>query len=62
VHPVICESGGSPCARETRDRLEREIEQLRQLKATLPPGDYWQRLEEKLLQLGQLYFVPPRED
>jgi len=60
--PNPSDSALTPVQRETRDRLEREIEQLRQLKATLPPGDYWQRLEEKLLQLGKLYFVPPRED
>ena len=48
----------SPEQRKKRDDLELEISQLRQLKSSLEEGEYYDRLEKLLTELGSI--VEPR--
>ena len=41
--------------RQRRDQLEREIERLRQTKKNLNETDYYEQLEEILVELAKLY-------
>jgi hypothetical protein len=41
--------------RERRDKLEREVAALRQIKTTLAEDDYYDRLEPLMAELGRLY-------
>jgi hypothetical protein len=45
----------SPALRTRRNELELGIMQLRETKETLPPDDYYHRLEILLLELARLY-------
>jgi hypothetical protein len=53
-------------ARKQRDRVEKEIENLRQTKRDLTEDDYFKRLEDLLLELATLYAdaeqSPPGKD
>lgn len=53
--PSPAERDLSVAQRAERDSLEREIAQLRDLKATLPPDDYYAKLEALLIRLAGLY-------
>ena len=48
-------AGLSPAATKTRNRLENEIEQLRASRSKLTEDQYYQQLEEVMVQLAQLY-------
>ena len=52
----------SPKLRERRDELERAIARLRETKKTLREDDYYQKLEQLMLELAQLYSSPSKAD
>lgn len=53
------EAALTPAQRDHRDRLEREIETLRENKSSVAEADYWRRLESMLLELAKIYASPP---
>lgn len=51
-----------PQLRERRDELERAIARLRETKGTLREDDYYQKLEQLMLELASLYASPSKAD
>jgi len=49
------EKSWPPALREERDKLERELAQLRETKSTTPPDEYYTKLEAILMQLAKVY-------
>jgi hypothetical protein len=52
----------SPKLRERRDGLERAIARLRETKNTMREDDYYQKLEQLMLELAALYASPSKAD
>ena len=53
--PTESERALTPAQREQRDALERELEDLRAKKSSLPEDDYYRQLESLFRRLGALY-------
>jgi len=53
--PSATEKGLPPELRDERDKLERELAQLRETKATQPVDEYYAKLEAILVRLAGLY-------
>ncbi len=52
----------SPDERQHRDELERELEELRARKASLPSERYYDQLQEILLELAAIYVEQPERE
>ena len=50
----------SPKLRERRDELELAIARLRETKSTLRENEYYQKLEQLMLELAELYSAPTK--
>jgi hypothetical protein len=52
----------SPDLRERRDELERAVVRLRETKSSLREDEYYQKLEQLMLELARLYSSPAKAD
>jgi hypothetical protein len=57
IHLVTnpAEKSWPPALREERNKLEKELAQLRETKATLADDEYYAKLEEILVRLAGVY-------